>query len=52
MQKSILRDFEKNFQMLVGEKIVLYGTGQYTELVVKNVCGVTIVGLADARRTG
>lgn len=52
MQKSILRDFEKNFQMLVGEKIVLYGTGQYTELVVKNVCGFNIVGLADARRTG
>lgn len=52
MQKSILLDFRNNFRFLTADKIALYGTGQYTELIVKNAKEFCIAGLLDAKRTG
>lgn len=51
-EERILQDFDRIFQEILPERIVLYGTGQYTELIVKHLPEFHFVGLMDEKQTG
>ncbi len=49
---NIVNDFRAAFLPICKERIVLYGTGQYTNLIVKYCSSFSFVGLMDWRQTG
>lgn len=51
-EERILQDFDRTFQEILPERIVLYGTGQYTELILKYLPEFHFVGLMDEKQTG
>lgn len=46
-EEYVLKSFLKNFEGLKHNKIVLYGTGAYTEIILKNVKNFNIAGIMD-----
>lgn len=50
--KFIVDSFKKNFESYSGEKIVIYGLGKKTRVILEECGGFQIVGLMDAVRTG
>lgn len=47
-----LQDFRAAFSFLKGEKVVFYGTGQYTELLIQEDWEFQLIGLMDQNKTG
>lgn len=51
-KEHIVRAFRNHFSFLKGEDIILYGTGQYTELLLKELKEFHFIGLMDQNKTG
>lgn len=47
-----LQEFLSTFAFLKNEAVILYGTGQYTELLVRSPLPFRVIGLMDRRKTG
>ncbi|MDR0920549.1 MAG: HAD hydrolase-like protein [Oscillospiraceae bacterium] len=51
-EEYICRQWFDNFSSLGDEKIVIYGVGKNTEIVIRNFPKSNIIGLMDGHRTG
>lgn len=47
-----IREFLSTFSFLKGETAILYGTGQYTELLLRAPLPFRVIGLMDRSKTG
>ena len=47
-----LQEFQETFSSLRGTQVILYGTGQYTELLLQSQLEFSVIGLMDQNKTG
>lgn len=47
-----IQEFLSTFSFLKGEDVILYGTGQYTELLLQVSLPFRVIGLMDQKKTG
>lgn len=47
-----LQELHKAFSSLRGRQVILYGTGQYTELLLQSHLEFSVIGLMDQNKTG
>lgn len=50
-EQYVLEIFDKNFSKIKDKRIVLYGTGIYTDIVLKNTFGYNFIGIMDGYKT-
>lgn len=51
-EKQVIDDFNRYFNKIKNETIVLYGVGKYTKLILENLSDYSVVGLMDEKQVG
>ena len=51
-EKKVIDDFNRYFNKIKNETIVLYGVGKYTKLILENLSDYSVVGLMDEKQVG
>lgn len=51
-EKQVIDDFNRYFNKIKDETIVLYGVGKYTKLILENLSDYSVVGLMDEKQVG
>lgn len=46
-QQKVLNNFKKNFEKFIGERILIYGRGMYTKLIIENFREFSFIGILD-----